>query len=144
MDLFKFYETAYFNELARRQQIENGLTLPIGAIAAAFGVLGYYFTHFQFAAKLPSLAPLVELTIAIASVLAFALLCISVIWCVRLAISTTYEYLPGTETLRNYHEQLRAWYLAQGKKLVHKADQEFHDYLIEAMSTCSQKNWQKN
>lgn len=145
MDHFKFFETAYFNEIDRKQQIENNLTMPIGAIAAAFGVLGYYFTHFQFDATKPIFATALLTIFVLGSLGAFGLLCFSVYWCLRLAVSTTYEYLPGSETLQKYYDNLKNWHVIKNKRLgVKNADQEFQDYLISAMTFCGQHNWQRN
>jgi VIT1/CCC1 family predicted Fe2+/Mn2+ transporter len=55
MDKVDFLEKLYFHELDRKQSLESMFALPAGIIAGLFGVVGYFFTHYNFAsANLPN------------------------------------------------------------------------------------------
>lgn len=142
---FEFTQRLYFFELDRKQQLEGNISLPTGAIVAAFGVLGYYFTHFKFGGQLYQLMYLVELMFLLAAGLAGLLLAISTYWCFQAAVGSTYEYLPGSETLKTYLVDLKTWHLTLSERTANsKATAEFESYLIGAMAHCSQLNWNTN
>jgi hypothetical protein len=142
---FEFTQRLYFFELDRKQQLESNISLPTGAIVAAFGVLGYYFTHFKFGGQVYQLMYLVEMLFLLASGLAGALLAVSTYWCFQAAVGSTYEYLPGSETLRTYLVDLKNWHGTLSKRSANsRAQMEFEGYLIGAMARCSQLNWNTN
>jgi hypothetical protein len=142
---FEFTQRLYFFELDRKQQLESNISLPTGAIVAAFGVLGYYFTHFKFGGQQYQFMYLVELLFLFTSGLAGILLAVSTYWCFQAAVGSTYEYLPGSETLRTYLVDLKHWYGTFSKRGAnHQAGLEFENYLIGAMAHCSQLNWNTN
>ena len=142
---FELFEKLYFHELERKQQLENNIALPTGTIVAAYGVLGYYFTHFHFAGKTYFLDSFVGTAFGVSAVSTFAMLALATFWCLRSALGSAYEYLPGAQTLRSYYVELKDWHLTQNPKLVAlKSENDFQDYLLEAMARCSQRNWQTN
>jgi hypothetical protein len=142
---FEFTQRLYFFELERKQQLENNISLPTGAIVAAYGVLGYYFTHYRFGGALYSSAHVFEIVFLVAIGLAGLLLAVATYWCFQAAVGSTYEYLPGSQTLRTYFNELDTWYLGKSKKNGNRfAKMEFEKYLIDAMARCSQLNWNTN
>jgi hypothetical protein len=136
----------YFFELDRKQQLESNISLPTGAIVAAFGVLGYYFTHFHFGGEVYKLETMVEIIFLVASAISCLLLTLSTYWCFQAAVGSTYDYLPGSETLRKYFGELKIWHLKNSPKrsALVNANSEFETFLIESMAKCSQKNWNTN
>lgn len=143
---FELIERLYFFELDRKQQLESNISLPTGTIAAAFGVLGFYFTHFQFGGEPYRFVKLVEAVFFCSSTVSFLLLSLSTYWCFQAAVGSTYDYLPGSETLRKYFEDLKSWHIKNStvKTALSKAKLEFETFLMEAMAKCSQKNWSTN
>jgi hypothetical protein len=142
---FEFTQKLYFFELDRKQQLESNISLPTGAIIAAFGVLGYYFTHFKFAGTTYKIVYLVELLFLGSAAIAALLLAFATYWCFQAAVGSTYNYLPGSETLRRYNRDLENWYQGTKKKDAFAlAASEFETYLIENMARCGQLNWNTN
>lgn len=43
-----FLKELYFHELDRKKALESMVTLPTGIIAGLLGLVGYYFTKFNF------------------------------------------------------------------------------------------------
>jgi hypothetical protein len=144
---YELLEKLYFFELERKQQLDNNIALPTGAIVAALGVLGYYFTHFKFGGNSYILAPVFEAGFLIFTVASAALLSIAIYWCFQAAVGSTYEYLPGPDTLRDYAKQIREWHLNRNqsaKKAMASAQIEFDSYLATSMAKCGQINWKTN
>jgi hypothetical protein len=143
---FELIERLYFFELDRKQQLESNISLPTGAIVAAFGVLGYYFTHFGFAMQPYRHFALVEFGFILSAVVTCALLALATYWCFRAAVGSTYEYLPGAENLRSYFKDLADWHKKNSSKQFSaaKAKSDFEYYLIESMAKCAQRNWSTN
>jgi hypothetical protein len=143
---FELIERLYFFELDRKQQLESNISLPTGAIVAAFGVLGYYFTHFHFGGEAYKFGNIVETIFLVSSAFSCGLLTLSTYWCFQAAVGSTYEYLAGSETLRKYFDGLKAWHQENSPKrlAMNNAKTEFEEYLIESMAKCSQKNWNTN
>ncbi len=143
---FELIERLYFFELDRKQQLESNISLPTGAIVAAFGVLGFYFTHFKFGGETYRYGNVVEAIFLVSSAISCVLLTLSTYWCFQAAVGSTYEYLPGSETLRKYFDDLKAWHVknSPGRSALNNAKSEFETFLIESMAKCSQKNWSTN
>ena len=135
---FEFTQRFYFFELDRKQQLENNISLPTGTIVAALGVLGYYFTHFHFGGIIYKISYFVELLFIGSAVAAGLLLAFATYWCFQAAVGSTYEYLPGSETLRQYLAELTTWHgQSQKRTASQKAKIEFEGYLIKSMARCS-------
>ena len=142
---FQFFEKIYFHELERKQQLEHNATLPTGAIVAAFGLLGYFFTHFHFGGSDYRLSKIVELIFLISSIASFSLLCFATRWCIKTVTGSAYEYLPGATTLHSYLAQLETWYRAKRARNPRKmAERDFQSFLLDKLAKCSQRNWQTN
>ena len=142
---FELIERLYFFELDRKQQLESNISLPTGTIVAAFGVLGYYFTHFKFGGEIYQMTYAVETIFLLAASMTCLLLALATYWCFQAAVGSTYEYLPGAQTLREYFEKLSSWHNAAGKRNAKmNTKKEFETYLIASMAKCSQINWKTN
>jgi hypothetical protein len=142
---FEFTQRLYFFELGRKQQLESNISLPTGAIVAAFGVLGYYFTHFKFGGEVYKTVYMVEFVFLLSAAASALLLMFATYWCFQAAVGSTYQYLPGAETLRQYHLSLEDWYRSSSKKTFKTlASSDFEAYLVENMARCSQLNWNTN
>ena len=138
-------ERLYFHELGRKEELEKATTLPAAIIVANFGVLGYFFTHFKFGGAQYWSFGVIQIIFAISLVVSTGLLCIAVFWCFRAVTGSTYEYLPGAETLRTYRRELEDWYRqSRTKRQVQTAKLEFEEYLASAIARCCQKNWLTN
>jgi hypothetical protein len=142
---FEFVQRHYFFELDRKQQLESNISLPTGTIVAAFGVLGYYFTHFKFGGEIYKYMYFIEYAFMLATGLALTLLFLATYWCFQAAVGSTYEYLPGSQTLRDYLVALVDWYRKANKRTADKSARlDFELYLIEKMARCNQLNWNTN
>jgi hypothetical protein len=144
---YELLEKLYFFELERKQQLESNIALPTGAIVAALGVLGYYFTHFKFGGTSYTLASVFETGFLLFTAVSAILLSIAIYWCFQAAVGSTYEYLPGPDTLRDYAKQVRDWHINRNhnvRRAESDAQIEFDTYLATSMAKCGQLNWRTN
>ena len=138
-------EKMYFHELDRKEQLEKSTTLPTGVIVACIGLIGYFFTHYRFGGSTYFLSTIVEFTFSASSALSAILIFTAIYWCIRAVTGSTYEYLPGAETIRGYRRDLLDWHRqnrTRGSSRI--AEEEFQEFLADALARCSQKNWQTN
>ncbi len=135
----------YFHELDRKEHLEKSTTLPIGIIVASFGLIGYFFTHFRFGGVQYLFSCSVDAIFYFASAAATILLATTTYWCIRTVTGSTYEYLPGAETIRQYRRDLESWHeLNRTKNGAKAAKNDFQEFIANALARCSQKNWQTN
>ncbi|NJM30728.1 MAG: hypothetical protein HC855_12080 [Rhizobiales bacterium] len=84
----------YFHELDRKKSLESMFALPIGIVAGLFGLIGYYFTKFNF--NLQGFFQYnFELLFLFAAVVSVLALLLSAYWCARAVIGSEYEHLPA-------------------------------------------------
>lgn len=144
-DRYDFFERLYFHELERKQQLEANISLPTGAIVAAFGVLGYYFTHFKFGGQSYLLSRYLEWIFSLSSLTSALLLFLATFWCFRAAVGSAYEYLPDADELFKYMSHLEEWHkVTKSSDPASTAGADFAAYLVAAMAKCSRINWQEN
>jgi hypothetical protein len=142
---FSFFEKLYFHELDRKQKLETGVSLPTGAIVAAFGVVGYFFTHFRFQGQPYFMSFLGEYVFLCSTALAAFLLTLATYWCFKAAVGSSYEFLPDSERLQMYSVELEDWHRANsGTGWAELAQIEFQNYLITAMAKCGRMNFEEN
>ncbi len=134
----------YFHELDRKKSLEGMFALPTGIIAGLFGLVGYYFTKFDFGLK-GRWQKFLEFVFLGAAVMAAILLLLAAYWCGRAVIGSEYEHLPGAETILEYWNSLEDWHEKYSPKGSSKlAQEDFDDFLTTALARCCQKNWRSN
>ena len=107
---FQLLEKMYFHELERKQQLESSTSLPIGVVVACYGLLGYFFTHYRFEGTKYYGSRVAEVLFEMATLVSVSLLALATYWCIRVVMGSTYEYLPGSQTLHNYVQGLERWH----------------------------------
>ena len=140
----EFLEKIYFHELDRKQGLENMFALPSGVIAGLFGLIGYYFTKFNFGQIGPWVS-VIKIGFLAAAVAAVALLLLASFWCALAVNGSEYEHLPGAKTLDDYWHELENWHKINRSRFPkNKSDADFESFLEDAYARCSQKNWKTN
>ncbi len=139
-----FLKELYFHELDRKKSLESMVTLPCGIIAGLLGLVGYYFTKFNF--NLPGKwETVLELAFLASASLAIVFLLLAVYWCARTVIGSKYEHLPGANTILTYWNDLESWhrkYLPKNSEEANRVD--FDDFLTRSLAQCCQRNWSAN
>lgn len=143
-DKSDFLKELYFHELDRKKSLEAAFALPTGIVAGLFGMVGYYFTKFNF-----GLSGLwqewLESAFLFTAVVSVVLLLGAAYWLARAVIGSEYEHLPGAETMLQYWEELEKWHADNSPR--HKtnlAREDFDGFLVNALAGCCQKNWKSN
>jgi hypothetical protein len=90
MDKVEFLDKLYFHELDRKQALESMFAFPAGIIAGLFGVVGCFFTHFNFIVTDQQFGFLLRLIFLVASGLAVFALVVSTVRCARAVIGSEY------------------------------------------------------
>lgn len=111
MNLKDFYQTHYFHESARRDQINNSLTIPLGIISLISGGV------LALAKEIDS--PFDSFEIFQLFSLAFTSLCLilSAVFLGRSYWGYGYAHMPKANQIQDYDEQLINYYLGLGNSL---------------------------
>lgn len=101
----ELYRERYYFELGRKDQLKNGVTLPLGLVTLLFGSLDYFLTV-SFKIVNPNVKAISGLFIIImfGSLLRAAYL----LW--KSYYKYTYAYIPSCKDLENYWTELNNYY----------------------------------
>ena len=140
----EFLEKIYFHELERKQGLENMFAFPAGIIAGLFGLLGYYFSKFNFN-EAGQFNLVIRLGFLGSAAIVLVLLLLAGFWCARAVLGSKYQHLPGAATMMKYHKELENWHIENKTKSPHKnTEEEFDKFLDDSFAHCCQINWKTN
>jgi hypothetical protein len=108
MDIKDFYQTHYFHESARRDQINNSLTIPLGIISLISG------GALALAKELDVPFDNFEIFQLIFLVMTSLFLILSSVFLGKAYWGYGYAHMPRTKQLQDYHQQLIYYYLNLG------------------------------
>ena len=105
MDLREFYQTHYFHETDRRDQINNSLTIPLGVISLVSGAFLVIAKEIDYPFNFSEIIQLSFLGLTALVLISAAVFLGRAYW------GYGYAHMPRTEEIRQYYENLKNHYV---------------------------------
>lgn len=137
MNMKDFYKEHYFNEINRKQELTNALTIPLGVLVIIGGMAAFFARDFEFKSNINSFI--------FAELLAVATIFIvrTIYFLISSYHNYKYNYLPDPLDLQDYHKSLIEYHVSLGGK-VEDADKEFEDVIVKKYNNCTHINTWNN
>jgi len=133
----EFYKERFYFELGRKDQLKNGVTLPLGLITLLLGSLEYFIVN---SSKIPSSFIKILVGLLIIGMCCFLIHAGYLLW--KSYYKHTYDYIPNCRNLEKYWLDLNEYY----KEYPHlgNPEQNFETFLIDEFINDADKNIELN
>lgn len=141
MNLREFYQTHYFHETDRRDQINNSLTIPLGVISLVSGAFLVIAKEIEYPFNSSEIIQLHFLGLTALT------LTLAAVFMGRAYWGYGYAYMPRTEEIRQYCESLKKHYLSLNYSVAdatNLADEETLQYVDSQYSVNAERNAENN
>lgn len=137
----EYFEKSHYDELERKSEIVNSLSIPIGALTLVIGVFGFLVVNFTFSEA----ALWISGWFSIALVTTYFLGGFSVFFLLRAANGQTYLYLPNPRTIQDYIDELKNWYVTNEIENYEELfENDMNTFLVDNFIRCAETNFQCN
>ena len=141
MSLREFYQTHYFHETDRRDQINNSLTIPLGVISLVSGAFLVIAKEIDFPFNASEIIQLHFLGLTAITLILAAIFMGRAYW------GYGYAHMPRTEEIRQYFENLKNYYLSLNyseNNASEQANAEALEYVGSQYFANAEKNAENN
>lgn len=141
MSLREFYQTHYFHEADRRDQINNSLTIPLGVISLVSGAFSVIAKEIDYPFNTSEIIQLHFLGLTAVALILAAVFMGRAYW------GYGYAHMPRTEEIRQYGESLKKHYISQNYSeddATKQADEETLQYIDSQYSVNTEQNAENN
>ncbi|WP_041361944.1 hypothetical protein [Methylovorus sp. MP688] len=141
MSLRELYQTHYFYETDRRDQINNSLTIPLGVISLVSGAFLVIAREIDYPFNISETIQLYLLGLTAVSLILAAIFMGRAYW------GYGYAHMPRAEEIRQYCENLKIHYISQNYTIddANKlADEETLEYVESQYSVNAELNAENN
>lgn len=139
MNKLEFYQKHYFAELERRKELNDFLSIPVGALGLLCGALAYLVTNFSFDWNFQTAVFCFLIAGAMISILFVLWFLLHAIWRYQ------YCYLSFADNIRKYENDLRVYYASSKKKQIEvQLENEIEEMIIRQYAKTATSNAKNN